>query len=63
MVRVSAIVITRNEEVNIAHCLDGLTWADEIVVLDSFSGDATVEISHRYTDKVYPWTPSAATPR
>lgn len=55
--RISAIVITFNEENNIAAALESLEWADEIIVVDSESTDRTVEIARRYTDRVYvrPW--------
>lgn len=53
MSTVSAIIITLNEEKNIARCLDAITWIDEIIVLDSGSTDNTVEIVRKYTDKVY----------
>ncbi len=33
-------------------CLESVKWADEIIVLDSGSTDATVEICRRYTDRV-----------
>ena len=49
---VSAIVVCFNEEDNIAQCLEGLRWCDEIVVVDSFSTDRTPEICRRYTDRV-----------
>jgi len=49
---VSAIVVCFNEEQNIGECLESLRWCDEIVVVDSFSSDRTVEISKRYTDRV-----------
>lgn len=42
-VEVSVVVLTRNEESNIGPCLETLQWADELLVLDSFSDDATVE--------------------
>ena len=51
--KISAVVITLNEEKNIAGCLESLAWADEIVVLDSRSTDRTVEIARKYTDKVF----------
>jgi glycosyltransferase involved in cell wall biosynthesis len=55
--KISATVITFNEERNIAAALESLSWADEIVVVDSESKDATVEIARRFTDRVFvrPW--------
>lgn len=41
----SVIVITRNEAAHIGDCLDSVAFADEIVVLDSGSTDATREIA------------------
>ncbi len=51
--KLSVLVITRNEAENIRQCLESVAWADEIVVVDAFSEDGTVEISRRFTDKVY----------
>jgi len=44
--------MTFNEERKIRRCLDSVRWCDEIVVLDSFSTDHTVEICKEYTDRV-----------
>lgn len=57
MPKVTATVITFNEAANIAPALESLTWADEIVVVDSESTDDTVAIARRYTDRVFvrPW--------
>jgi glycosyltransferase involved in cell wall biosynthesis len=49
---ISAIVVCLNEEDNIGRCLKSLAWCDEIVVVDAFSTDRTVEIARRYTDRV-----------
>ena len=49
---VSAIVVCFNEERNIGACLESLRWCDEIVIVDSFSTDRTVEICRQYTDRV-----------
>lgn len=49
---VSAIVVCFNEEDNIRRCLESLKWCDEIVVVDSFSTDRTVEICREYTERV-----------
>jgi glycosyltransferase involved in cell wall biosynthesis len=50
--KITATVITLNEEANIQRALESLGWADEIVVVDSGSTDRTVEIARRVTDKV-----------
>lgn len=50
----SGIVATLNEEQNLEACLESFKEiCDEIIVVDSFSSDATVEIAKRYTDRVY----------
>jgi len=52
-VKISATIIVFNEEHNIADVCGTLDWADEIVIVDSFSTDKTVEIAKKYTDKIY----------
>lgn len=42
---ISILVLTLNEEANLAGCLDSVQWSDDIVVLDSFSVDNTVGIA------------------
>jgi glycosyltransferase involved in cell wall biosynthesis len=44
-VSVSVLILTLNEELNIAACLDCLSWCDDVVVLDSLSSDRTREIA------------------
>lgn len=41
-----------NEEANITDCLESVKWADEILVVDSFSTDKTLEIARRYTNRI-----------
>jgi len=53
MEKVTVVLVTLNEARNIERCLDSCRWADEIVVVDSFSTDRTVELARRYTDRVY----------
>ena len=45
--RLSVVVITRNEQLNIEACLRSVDFADEIIVLDSSSSDQTAEIARQ----------------
>ena len=53
----SVAVITYNEARNIGRCLASVAWADEIVVVDAESDDATREIATRHGARVHvvPW--------
>ncbi len=42
--KISALLITFNEEDNIIEVLDNISFADEIIVVDSFSTDKTVDL-------------------
>jgi glycosyltransferase involved in cell wall biosynthesis len=50
--KVSVTVITRNEASHLAAALESVSWADEIVVVDSESTDETVAIARRFTERV-----------
>lgn len=53
MPKISACIISLNEEKKIEECLKSLDGiADEIIVVDSLSTDKTVQIAEKYTDKV-----------
>jgi glycosyltransferase involved in cell wall biosynthesis len=58
MSKLSVIIITYNEQENIRGCLESVKWSDEIVIVDSFSSDKTVEIVREFTPKVFQnkWT-------
>lgn len=60
--RVSLIVITKNEEANIADCLRSADFVDEAVVVDALSEDGTAEIASRLGARVIvePWRGYAA---
>ena len=45
-------ILTYNEEEKIEEAISSVAWADEIVVVDSFSNDRTVEICRRFTDRI-----------
>lgn len=55
--KLAAVIITKNEERNIAACLDSVAWADERIVVDAESRDRTVEIARQHGATVYvrPW--------
>ena len=48
MDKISATIVTLNEERNIERCLKSIQWADEIVVVDSGSTDRTLAICGEY---------------
>lgn len=51
--KLSIVIITYNEEENIKECLESVQWVEEIVIVDGFSLDRTVEICKEYTGKIY----------
>jgi glycosyltransferase involved in cell wall biosynthesis len=51
-VKLTVTVITRNEAANIAAALDSVAWADDVVVLDSYSTDDTIAIARRHRARV-----------
>lgn len=55
---VSLAMIVKNEELTLGRCLDSVHGAvDEIVIVDTGSSDATLDVARRYTDRVFsfPW--------
>lgn len=51
--KLSALVLTKNEKDLIGNCLKQLKFADEIILLDQESSDKTVKIAQKYTDKIF----------
>ncbi len=64
---ISVVVTTKNEERNITNCLRSIGNQNypkekiELIVVDNFSLDNTVELAARFTDKVYSKGPQRAT--
>lgn len=44
----SILILTQDEELNLAACLDSVSWCDDIWILDSGSTDRTLEIAENY---------------
>ncbi|MEJ2181526.1 MAG: glycosyltransferase family 2 protein, partial [Gammaproteobacteria bacterium] len=54
MAKISACIISFNEEKKIDDCLRSLEGvADEIIVVDSLSNDATLAITKKYTNQIF----------
>ncbi len=53
MVAVSVYVLTYNNKRTLERCLKSLGWADELIVVDSFSDDGSFELARAFTDKVF----------
>ena len=52
MIKISAIVITKNAEEMIADCLDSLSFCEEIIIVDNKSEDRTKEIAEKMGARV-----------
>ena len=50
--KITVIVPCYNNQDIIRECLESVKWADEIIVCDSYSKDATVEIAREYTGRI-----------
>lgn len=51
--KLSFVLIVKNEEEILENALESIKGADEIIVVDTGSTDSTVEIAKRYTDKIF----------
>ena len=49
---VSVLICTKNEERNLSACLESVSWADDVVVLDSYSEDQTINIARQMGARV-----------
>jgi glycosyltransferase involved in cell wall biosynthesis len=52
--KISACILTKNEEDTIERCLQNVApYVDEVVIVDGYSEDNTVEIARKYMGKIY----------
>ena len=50
--KISVLIITLNEAVHMKPLLDDLKFADEVIIVDSYSTDGTLEIAEKYGARV-----------
>ncbi len=53
MEKITAVIITRNEEKNITDCLRALDFVEDIIVVDCGSSDKTVLLAREYTKNIF----------
>ena len=50
--KLSVVVLTKNCADKLTNCLESVKWADEIIIVDGGSTDGTLDIAHKYADKI-----------
>ena len=66
LMKLSAVLIVKNEEKHLDKCLQSIKGVDEIIIADTGSTDGTVAIARKYTDKIflnYKWNDNFAEAR
>ena len=49
---ISVVILTKNEEANIIDCLESIAWCDEIIIVDDYSTDRTLDIIRNFNPRV-----------
>ncbi len=49
---ISIYILTHNEEVDIAYTIESAMLSDDVIVVDSYSSDRTIEIARRYPVRI-----------
>src|SRR5947199_3942142 len=49
---ISVVILTLNEELNLPRCLQAISWCDDVLIVDSFSSDATLRIAAEHGIRV-----------
>lgn len=50
--RLSVVILTKDAQDSVGACLESVAWADEIIIIDGFSSDGTLDICRRHTDRI-----------
>src|ERR1700751_3317120 len=56
MTKISAIILTKNAEDLLADCIDSVSFCDEIIVIDDYSTDRTIELAKHLGASVFPYS-------
>lgn len=51
--KLSVIILSKNEENNISQCLETVKFCNDIIVIDDYSKDNTIEIVKKYKARLY----------
>ncbi len=51
--KISTLILTYNSSYTLERCLKSVQWTDEIVIIDSYSKDSTIDIAKKYNCKIY----------
>lgn len=51
--KISAIILTRNEEVKLSNCLQHLNFVDQIIIIDNGSSDKTLKIAREFAALIF----------
>lgn len=50
---ISAVILTKNDEKNIEKCISSVLWCDEVVVIDDYSEDKTIDLIKKFNVKIF----------
>lgn len=54
--RISCVILAKNEEKNIADSINSVIWCDEVIVIDDCSKDKTVQIAKKFGVRIFKYS-------
>ena len=52
-IKISAVILAKNEEKKITDCLESVNWVDEIILVDGGSTDATCSVAKKFKAQIF----------
>jgi len=49
---ISVVILTKDEEANIVDCLESIVWCDEVIIVDDYSTDRTLQVIKNFNPRV-----------